>query len=66
MDLTITSDVQTGKDKNAFYARKGDKVELVTDSHYPALIVSLKGERIPVHADKTDYHDRNPGRNKEA
>jgi len=62
MTLTVTSDVPTGKDKKVFYARKGDKVELLTDSHYPVLIVSRKGERIPVHVDKTDYHDRNDRR----
>ena len=55
MTLTITQDVPTGKDKNVFYARRGDKVDLVTDSHYPALIVSIKGQRIPVHVDKTNY-----------
>ena len=58
MTLTITQDVPTGKDKNVFYAKKGDKVELITDSHSPALIVSLNGERIPVHVDKTNYYDK--------
>lgn len=62
MELILNDDVPTGNPKTGkvYYAKKGDKVILITDSHYPVLIVSdLKGDRFPVLVTKTNYkvHD---------
>lgn len=56
MTLTITADIPTGNSKTkAFYALKNTKVTLITDRHYPVLIVEQKGERFPVREELTDY-----------
>lgn len=61
MELILKEDIPTGNPKTGkvYYAKKGDKVILVTDSHHPVLIVSdLKGDRFPVFVTKTNYeHD---------
>lgn len=58
MTLTLNQDVIGHK--NTLYARKGEKVELISDVHYPVLLVRSKdtGESFPVRFTGTDYEEQ--------
>lgn len=57
MTLTLNQDVLSGK--NVLYARKGEKVELISDEHYPVLLVrNERGESFPVRETGTDYREQ--------
>ncbi len=53
MKIKLTKNISDGKGK--FYGLEGQEVELVTDSHWPVLIVELKGNRFSTDVKNTDY-----------
>jgi hypothetical protein len=54
MTLTINQDVLSYT--NVLYASKGEKVELISDNHFPVLLVrNVRGNSFSVKAEGTDY-----------
>lgn len=43
--------------KDSRYAKKGDVAILITDEHWPVLILSLNGNSFPSHKDRTSLSE---------
>jgi hypothetical protein len=57
MTLTLYQDVMSHQ--NVLYASKGEKVELISDNHFPVLLVrNIRGNSFSVKAEGTDYKPR--------
>lgn len=54
MTVTLTENVESGK-KGVMYAIKDDKVEVVSEYHFPVLLLKMGGKTFPAHESKTNY-----------
>jgi hypothetical protein len=57
MILTLNTDIPDRKGN--FYAKANDKVDLVTDFHYPVLIVKNNIQSFSVRVEYTNYEIKN-------
>lgn len=57
--MTLTMLQDCFNTRNEANAMKGEKVELISESHYPVLLVrNDRGNSFPVKAEGTDYVQR--------